>query len=126
MAGHRAPEPDSAPLEVVFSPGRFRAWLHVRGVSPAELADVANVSEAYVVACSYGHPVASPPTAAVLAAWAARLGCDPAGLCSTTPHDPNEYWKGANKAMPRMSREELAAVADIFQRTARQAARHQP
>jgi hypothetical protein len=76
-----------------------------------------------VLACAYDHPVASPPELAVLRAWADRLGCDPADLRSTTPHDPNEYWRGANRAMPRMSEDDLAAIADIFTRTARQAAR---
>ena len=121
MADHRAPE--QARTDVVFSPGRFRAWLHVRGVTPADLADTAGVKEAYVVACAYGHPVASAPTPAVLTAWAARLGCDPAELCSATPHEPNEYWRGANRAMPPMSPDDLAAVAEVFKRTARRTAR---
>jgi hypothetical protein len=110
----------------VFSPGRFRGWIHVRGVEPAALAEAAGVKEAYVLACAYDHSVASSPTGAVLAAWAAQLGCAPADLRSTTPHDPNEYWRGANKAMPRMSEDDLAAVADIFTRTARQAAGDKP
>lgn len=80
---------------------------------------LAGVSKAYVLACAYGHPVASPPTPVVLDVWAARLGCDPAELRSATPHDPNEYWRGANRAMPPMSHDDLAAVADVFKRTAR-------
>lgn len=110
----------------VFSPGRFRAWLHVRGVAPIDLAEVAGVSEAYVLACAYGHPLASAPTPAVLDRWAARLGCDPAELHSATPHDLNEYWRGANRAMPPMSHDDLAAVADVFTRTARRASRREP
>ncbi|MPZ80888.1 MAG: hypothetical protein GEV28_11005 [Actinophytocola sp.] len=110
---------------LVFSPGRLRAWMHVRGVAPAALADSAEVTTAYVQACAYGHPVAAPPTHVVLAAWAARLGCEPADLRSATPHDPNEYWRAANKAMPRMSKDDLAAVAGIFKRTARRTARRQ-
>lgn len=104
----------------VFSSERFRAWMHGRGVAAAELADVAGVTAAYVMACAYGHPVASPPTPGVLAAWATRLGCDPDELCSATPHGPNEYWIAANRAMPPMTEDDLAAVADLFRRTSRQ------
>jgi hypothetical protein len=114
------------PPGVAFSPGRFRAWWHLRGVPAADLADTAGVKEAYVLACAYGHPVASPPEPAVLAAWATRLGCNPAELCSTTPRDPNEYWRAANRAMPPMSDDDLAAVADVFKRTARRAGPQKP
>lgn len=123
MANQRDPRP---PMVAAFSPGRFRAWWHLRGVSAAELADTAKVKEAYVLACAYGHPVAAPPGPDVLAAWAARLECEPAELCSTTPHDPNEYWRAANRAMPPMSDDDLAAVADVFKRTARRAGKLSP
>jgi hypothetical protein len=123
MANQRTPQHLSG---VAFSPGRFRAWWHLRDVPTADLADTAGVTEAYVLACAYGHPVASPPEPTVLAAWAARLECDPAELCSATPHDANEYWRGANRAMLPMSADDLAAVADVFTRTARRVARRKP
>lgn len=115
-------DPVSGPAVAVFSPGRLRAWQHVRDVPLDVLGDVVGVSAAYVKACAHGHPGAAEPTAEMIKAWAALLGCTADELCSTTPHDPADYWRGVNKAMGPMSRDDLEAVADIVDRTARRRA----
>lgn len=97
----------------VFSPERLRAWRDVRGVEHAELAQVSRTSVAYVRAAENGT---TEPTSEMVVAWSAVLGCRPDQLLSMTPDHPAEYWRAANQAMPKMSREDLAVVAYVFGR----------
>jgi transcriptional regulator with XRE-family HTH domain len=105
--------------EVVLSPGRLRAWRHVHSVTLQALADAAGVSAAVVQATETGHPSAPHPTPEMITAWADVLGCHTEQLCSTTPHGQFEYWDAAVEAMPPMTTDDLAVVADIIARTHR-------
>jgi transcriptional regulator with XRE-family HTH domain len=101
-----------APL--VFSRSRLRAWRHLRGADYAALADAAGITAAEVAAYEFGN---GQPTAHVISAWAAVLGCEPGQLRSTTPDGPDEYWQAANQAMGPMSSDDLAVVADVIMRS---------
>ena len=107
----------------VFSPARFRAWRHVRAITPTALADAAAVPVAHVHACEQGSADPDPTT---LIAWARLLGCRPSQLRSPYPHDPAEYWHAASQAMPPMTTDELAAVAHILLRHRTTRHRHPP
>lgn len=98
-----------------FSSERLRAWRDVRGIAYAELAQASRTSVAYVRATENGT---TEPTPEMVVAWSAVLGCRPDQLLSVTPDHPAEYWRAANQAMPRMSREDLAVVAYVFSRNA--------
>jgi hypothetical protein len=74
------------------------------------------VRAAHVQACEEGS---AQPDDAILVAWSTVLGCRVDQLRSTSPDDPAEYWHAANQAMPPMSGEDLAVVAQVFTRTAR-------
>lgn len=100
----------------VFSPARLRAWRHARSLDHAALADAAGVTVSEVAACEAGQ---ADPTPGMVAAWSAALGCRPDQLRSKTPDGPAEYWHAANQAMPAMSAEDLAVVAQVLTRTRR-------
>lgn len=85
---------------LVFSPGRLRGWMHVRGIQPAALADAVQMTTAYVQACAYGHPVARPPTAVVLAAWARPARMRPRRSAQHDPTRPQRVLASSEKPCP--------------------------
>jgi transcriptional regulator with XRE-family HTH domain len=119
----RVPAPRrAAHPALAFSPDRLRAWRHARATDRPALANAAGITLTDLAAYETGQ---AHPTPGMIAAWSARLGCQPDQLRSTTPDAPAEYWHAANQAMPRMSAEDLAVVARVFARTAaRRAADH--
>jgi DNA-binding transcriptional regulator YiaG len=98
----------------VFSPHRLRAWRHVTATSHTALAQTANVTAEHVQACERGTACPSGDT---IRAWSAVLGCQADQLMSTTPEDQAEYWRAASQAMPPISSEDLAVVADVLRRS---------
>jgi transcriptional regulator with XRE-family HTH domain len=103
----------------VFSKSRLRAWRHLRSTDYATLARAAGISSEDVAAYEAGNHGQGQPTTWMITAWAAALGCQPDQLRSDTPDGPDEYWQAANQAMGPMSREDLAAVADVILRSRR-------
>jgi hypothetical protein len=98
----------------VFSRARLRAWRHVTGTSYDALADAAHTTPEHVQACERGT---TQPDNATIGAWATVLGCQPDQLRSSCPDGPREYWNAASQAMPPMSADDLAVVADVIMRS---------
>lgn len=105
----------------VFSPARLRAWRHATATTYTTLAHAADTTPQQVQACERGT---IHPDPAMITAWADALGCQADQLMSTSPDGPAEYWNAANQAMPKMTTDDLAIVADVILRG--RAKRHPP
>jgi predicted secreted protein len=97
----------------VFSRARLRAWRHVTATTHTALAAATGSTIEQVQACEHGT---THPDDAMITAWAGVLGCQPDQLRSTCPDGPTEYWNAASQAMPPMSADDLAVVADVILR----------